>query len=186
MNGDKAMESEEKMKAEEIREAREYAESIVNAVPLSLIVLDENLKVVSASHYFYQAFKVKPEETEGKYIYDLGNRQWDIPKLRELLENILPRATSFDNFEVEHDFPSIGKCTMLLNARQIPRSPGKSYIILLAIEDITESKKILDELQAKIRQLEGVQREAMSSRHKIVELRRVVGELERRLLRKQG
>jgi len=186
MNGDETMEPEEKMKEQEIQDAREYAESIINAVPESLIILDENLKVVSANRSFYQVFEVKSEETEGRFIYDLGNRQWDIPKLRELLESILPKTTSFDNFEIEHDFPSIGKRTMLLNARQITRLSGKPPIILLVIEDITESKKILDELHTRIRQLEGVQREAMGSRQKIAELRRVVGELERRLLRKQG
>jgi two-component system cell cycle sensor histidine kinase PleC len=78
----------------------------------------------------------------GQLIYDLGNKQWDIPKLRELLETILPQEASFDNYEVEHEFTGIGKRTMLLNARQIQRVLGKEKIILLAIEDITERKKI--------------------------------------------
>jgi PAS domain S-box-containing protein len=161
------MEYEEKAREQEIQDAREYAESVINAVSDPLIVLDENLKLISANCSFYDVFKVKPEETTGQLIYDLGNRQWDIPKLRELLENILPKSTSFDNFEVERDFPSIGKRTMLLNARQIPRPLGKPHIILLAIEDITESKMILDGLHEKIRQLEVFQRTAGSKDHKI-------------------
>jgi two-component system CheB/CheR fusion protein len=78
----------------------------------------------------------------GQLIYDLGNKQWDIPKLRELLENILPQKVSFDNYEVEHEFVVIGRRIMLLNARQIQRVLGKEKIILLAIDDITERKEI--------------------------------------------
>jgi PAS domain S-box-containing protein len=122
--------------------AREYAESIINTVRESLIVLDQDLRVVSVSRSFYEFFKVKPEETVGQLIYDLGNKQWDIPKLRELLETILPQKTSFENYEVEHDFATIGKRIMLLNARQIQRVLGKERIILLAIEDITEKKDL--------------------------------------------
>ncbi|MFA5904464.1 MAG: PAS domain-containing sensor histidine kinase [Desulfobacula sp.] len=117
-------------------------EDIVETIREPLLVLDSYLKVISASRSFYGVFKVKPEETVGQLIYDLGNKQWNIPKLRELLETILPQKTSFDNYEVEHDFATIGKRTMLLNARQIKRAMGKERIILLAIEDITERKKI--------------------------------------------
>ena len=123
-------------------DAREYAESIINTVREPLIVLDQDLRVVTASRSFYEFFKVKPEETEGQLIYNLGNKQWDIPKLRELLETILPQKTTFDNYEVEHDFATIGKRVMLLNARQIKRALGKERIILLAIEDITERKQL--------------------------------------------
>jgi two-component system CheB/CheR fusion protein len=113
-----------------------------------LIALDQNLRVVKVSNSFYEFFKVNPEETMGKLIYDLGNKQWDIPKLRELLEDILPKKVSFDNFEVEHDFATIGRRVMLLNARQIQRAFGKERIILLAIEDITEKKKLEREVLA--------------------------------------
>jgi PAS domain S-box/PAS domain S-box len=124
-------------------EASEFAESIINTVREPLIALDQDLRVVSASRSFYDVFKVNPKETMGQLIYDLGNKQWDIPKLRELLETILPQKTSFDNYEVEHDFTTIGRRTMLLNARQIERtSKTKERIILLAIEDITERKGI--------------------------------------------
>jgi len=123
-------------------EASEFAESIINTVREPLIALDQDLRVVTASRSFYEFFKVRPEETVGQLIYDLGNKQWDIPKLRELLETILPQKATFDNYEVEHDFATIGKRIMLLNARQIQRVLGKERIILLAIEDITERKEI--------------------------------------------
>ena len=121
-------------------ELHEFAENIINTVREPLIVLDENLRVIKASRSFYDCFKVTPEETIGKLIYDLGNRQWDIPKLHELLETILPEKTVFDDYNVEHDFATIGKRTMLLNARQIKRPPGKEHMILLAIADITERR----------------------------------------------
>jgi PAS domain S-box-containing protein len=137
-------------------EAREYAESIINTVREPLIALDQDLRVVSASRSFYVVFKVKPEETVGQLIYDLGNKQWDIPKLRELLENILPQKATFDNYEVEHDFTTIGRRIMLLNARQIQRVLGKERIILLAIEDITEHRRLeilLSESEERYRRL---------------------------------
>ena len=98
-------------------EAREYAESIINTVREPLIALDQDLRVVSVSRSFYEFFKVKPEETVGQLIYDLGNKQWDIPKLRELLETILPQKATFDNYEVEHDFATIGR---RINAFECP------------------------------------------------------------------
>jgi two-component system CheB/CheR fusion protein len=104
--------------------------------------------VVTVSRSFYEFFKVKPEETVGQLIYDLGNKQWDIPKLRELLETILPQKATFDNYQVEHDFATIGRRIMLLNARQIQRVRGKERIILLAIEDITERRAIEDGLHS--------------------------------------
>ena len=127
--------------------AREYSDSIINTVREPLIALDQDLRVVSVSRSFYEFFKVKPEETIGQLIYDLGNKQWNIPKLRELLETILPQEATFDNYEVEHDFADIGRRIMLLNARQIQRASGKERIILLAIEDITERREIEDGLE---------------------------------------
>jgi diguanylate cyclase (GGDEF)-like protein/PAS domain S-box-containing protein len=136
----------EKIKISE-DEAREYAESIINTVREPLIALDQDLRVVKVSRSFYEVFKVKNEETMGQLIYDLGNKQWDIPKLRELLETILPEKATFDNYEVEHDFATIGRRIMLLNARQIQRVLGKERIILLAIEDITERKQSEEKIQ---------------------------------------
>ncbi|MCX6554762.1 MAG: PAS domain S-box protein, partial [Candidatus Aminicenantes bacterium] len=123
-------------------EASEFSESIIDTVREPLIALDKNLRVVKVSRSFYDFFKVKPEETVGQLIYNLGNKQWDIPKLRELLETILPQKASFDNYEVEHEFATIGRRVMLLNARQIQQALGKERIILLAIEDITERKRL--------------------------------------------
>jgi two-component system CheB/CheR fusion protein len=128
-------------------EAREYAESMIDTVREPLIVLDQDLRVVTASRSFYGVFKAKPEETVGQLIFDLGNKQWDIPKLRELLETVLPQKTSFDNYEVEHDFATIGRRIMLLNARQIQRMSGKELIILLAIEDITKRREVENGLE---------------------------------------
>ena len=119
-------------------------EDIVETIREFLLVLDSDLRVISASRSFYEFFKVTPEQTMGQLIYELGNKQWDIPKLRDLLETILPEKTSFDNYEVEHEFATIGRRIMLLNARQIEQAMGKERIILLAIEDITERKRLED------------------------------------------
>jgi signal transduction histidine kinase len=127
----------------EIQQARSYAENIVETVPEPLLVLDGDLKIISANRSFYQTFKETPSETLGKLVYDLGNRQWDIPRLRMLLEEILPKRTHFSNFEVEHDFPTVGHKIMRLNARQI-RQEGiiGRKMILLAAEDITRFKRL--------------------------------------------
>ncbi len=125
-----------------IQEAREYAENIVDTVREPLLILNADLRVITVNRAFCQVFKVKPEKAEKQLIYDLGNRQWDIPELREFLEKILPQRTTFDNFEVEHEFPVIGKRVMLLNAREIYRKEKKSKMILLAIEDITKTRRL--------------------------------------------
>jgi PAS domain S-box-containing protein len=117
---------------------RTIEKGIVETVREPLIVLDADLKVISANKSFYRSFKVNPKETQGRLIYDLGNRQWNIPKLRKLLEEILPKSTTIENYEVEHDFKTIGPKRMLLNARRIE----STQMILLAIEDITERKKV--------------------------------------------
>jgi PAS domain S-box-containing protein len=140
--------------------SQEYSESIINTVREPLIALDQDLRVVTASRSFYEFFKVKPEDTVGQLIYDLGNRQWDIPKLRELLEDILPKKVAFDNYEVEHNFTGVGKRIMLLNARQIQRALGKEKIILLAIEDITERKEIEAGLEKTRKELEVIKKTA--------------------------
>jgi two-component system CheB/CheR fusion protein len=119
------------------RAAEQYAESIVDTVREPLLVLDGDLRVVSAGHSFYEFFQVPPGETAGRRIFELGQGQWDIPELRRLLEEILPEKTVMRDFRVEHDFPGIGPRTMLLNARRIePQGPGPP-LILLALEDIT-------------------------------------------------
>ncbi len=124
----------------ELREAHTYAENIIETVREPLVVLDANLRVLSANRSFYETFKVVPAETEGSFIYHLGNRQWDIPMLRTLLEEILPADTEFNDYTVDHVFPSIGHKIMLLNARRIRQDEPSKEMLLLAIEDITERK----------------------------------------------
>jgi len=131
-----------KMLETEIQDAREYAENIVETVHKPLVVLNSDLKILTANHSFYETFKVTPGETIGNFIYDLGNGQWDIPKLRVLFEDILPNDSVFNEYEVDHDFQDIGHKIILLNARQIFRKNIGSHIILLAMEDITERKKV--------------------------------------------
>jgi PAS domain S-box-containing protein len=129
------------------QKTREYAESVVDTVREGLVVLDAGLRVISANRSFYKTFKVKPGETDGQLVYDLGNRQWDIPKLRELLEEILSTDTTFDNFEVEHEFKTIGRRVMHLNARRIYGEIDETHLILLAIEDVTERKRAQEALR---------------------------------------
>ncbi len=131
-----------------VGEALEYAESIIETVNESLLVLDANLKIISANRSFYNTFKVTPVGTIGSFIFDLGNRQWDIPKLRTLLEEILPQNRRFDGFEVEHYFQNIGRKVMMLNACRIYYEHTGTQKILLAIEDITERKQLEEKLAA--------------------------------------
>jgi PAS domain S-box-containing protein len=116
------------------------ASDIVETVPSALIILDRNLIIASANRAFYQTFRTSADETEGCLIYDLGNRQWDIPALRTLLESVIPHRASVEGFEVEHDFPTIGRRTMLVNARKIFRPGDHDGFILLAIEDVSEER----------------------------------------------
>ncbi len=118
---------------------RAFAEAIVNTVREPLLVLDQSLAVESANQVFYRTFKVEPEETIHRNVYQLGNGQWNIPALRTLLEKILRDNASFNDFEVEHVFPQIGKKKMLLNARRLALDGGTNQMILLAIEDVMEA-----------------------------------------------
>ncbi|HIJ86294.1 MAG TPA: response regulator [Desulfuromonadales bacterium] len=138
----------------EIQGALEYAENIVETVREPLVVLNSDLKILTANHSFYDTFKVTPEDTIGNFIYDVGNRQWDIPKLRVLVEEILPLQTVINGYEVEHDFPGIGHKIILLNARQIFREKIGSHLILLAMDDITARKQIESVLQENQEQLQ--------------------------------
>src|SRR6516162_6004005 len=125
---------------EAVQQARAYAESIVATVREPLVVLDSSLRVQTANDSFYKVFQVQRAETEGRLIYELGNRQWDIPDLRHLLEEILPQSKVFNDFEVTHKFEHIGTKTMVLNARRLEQEPARLALILLAMEDITEHK----------------------------------------------
>jgi len=119
--------------------ALQLSEGIVNTIVEPLIVLNSDLQVISASSAFYQHFKVLPEQTVGKKIYDLGNGQWNIPNLRKLLDEILPQQTTIENFVVEHNFPELGPQRMMLNARGIKTVMGNTELILLAMVSV-ESK----------------------------------------------
>jgi two-component system, chemotaxis family, CheB/CheR fusion protein len=129
--------TERKKAEEEVQAAREFAESIVDTVREPLLVLTPELKVRSANGSFYRDFQVSREETRDRPLYELGNGQWDIPDLRRVLEEVLPHDKKFSDFEVEHEFESIGRRTMLLNGRRLDHV----QLILLAIEDITERKR---------------------------------------------
>jgi len=117
------------------------AEAILRTLREPFLVIDGDLRIVLANKAFYTTFKVKKEETVGTLLPDLGNRQWDIPKLLHLLKEILPEKTTVEDFEVEHIFPEIGHRIMILNARRIPPPPAKPRVILLAIEDVTEQRE---------------------------------------------
>jgi two-component system CheB/CheR fusion protein len=119
-----------------LRDARAYAENIIATIREPLIVLDAELRVVTANRSFYRTFQVTQDEVEGRLIYTIGNHQWDVSELRQLLEGILPKNSEFDNYRVEQDFPQLGHRIMLLNARRILSDAGPD-LILLAIEDIT-------------------------------------------------
>jgi two-component sensor histidine kinase len=118
------------------------AQSIVDTVREPVVVLDKGLRVIAASSSFYSAFKVSPEETQGRPLYALGDGQWDIPKLRVLLEKIIPEHGVMKDYKVEHEFPNLGNRIMRLNARQVVYEKGTDTTILLGIEDITERHKL--------------------------------------------
>jgi signal transduction histidine kinase/DNA-binding response OmpR family regulator len=117
-----------------------YAQDVVDTVREPLLILDSSLRVHSANRAFYQTFQVSSEETENQLIYELGNGQWDIPDLRTLLEDIVPMSSVFNDFELEHDFPSIGRRVMLLNARKL-RQGSHAELLVLAMEDVTERRR---------------------------------------------
>ena len=133
--------------AEALQEARLYAESIVDTVREPLLVLDGHLHVLSANRSFYSAFKVSEQSTVGRSLYELGNRQWDIPQLRYVLGEVLPQKQVLNDLEVEHEFEAIGRRTMLLNARALLRGGDRPDLILLAMEDVTERKQIQQALR---------------------------------------
>ncbi len=120
---------------EAVAAARRMAEAIVDTVREPLVVLDGELRVVTASRAFYRRFKTTAAITLGQPLYALGQQEWDIPELRELLETLLPRDQSFEDYKVEQDFPGVGRCTLLLNARRLADRGGTSPLILLAMED---------------------------------------------------
>jgi two-component sensor histidine kinase len=131
------------------------AHAIVDTVREPLVVLDHELRVIAASRSYYLTFKVDIDDTQGKFLYDLGDGQWDIPQLRLLLGKIVPDKGAMENYEVEHDFPDIGLRTMLLHARKVFYEDGSQHsTMLLGIEDITEKRALEKEKDDLIRQKE--------------------------------
>jgi len=136
-----------------------YIKTVVDVVREPVLILDKDLRVMAANESFYRTFQVEPKDTEHKIVYELGNGQWNIPALKKLLEDILPKNTFFKGFEVAHEFPAIGRKVMILNARQIHLDEGTAPshlppIIMLAIEDVTEMMAVADTLASHTNQLE--------------------------------
>jgi two-component sensor histidine kinase len=136
----------------DIEDACALAQGIVDTVREPVLVLDKDLRVIAASRSFYSTFKVSPEDTQGRQLYALGDGQWDIPKLRLLLENILPEHGVMEGYEVEHEFPGLGQRTMCLNARQVFYQRGADTTILLGMEDVTDQRALEREKDALLRQ----------------------------------
>ena len=130
-----------------VQDMETYAQDIVATVREPLLMLDTSLRVRSANRAFYQTFQVSPEETENRLIYELGNGQWDIPALRTLLEDVIPTSSVFNDFELEHTFPRIGRRVMLLNGRKL-RAGSHDELLVLAMEDVTERRRSEAELEA--------------------------------------
>ena len=130
------------------KRGRDFAEAIVETVREPLVTLDQNMRIIRANKAFYDTFHVAREETEQRLIYELGDGQWNIPKLRELLDDILPLHSAFHDFEVAHTFENVGRKVMLLNAREVFDPNAQARAILLAIEDTTERKRAEEALQA--------------------------------------
>jgi signal transduction histidine kinase/DNA-binding response OmpR family regulator len=128
-----------------LREIETYAQDIVDTVREPLLILDTTLRVQSGNRAFYRTFKVSPGETENQLIYELGNGQWDIPALRTLLEDIVPTSSVFNDFELEHDFPSLGRRVMLLNARKL-QAGHHGELLVLAMEDVTDRRRAEEEV----------------------------------------
>lgn len=145
-----------------------YIKTVVDIVREPVLVLNKDFTILAANDCFYNTFKVTPKQTEGKIVYELGNGQWNIPSLKKLLEDILPKHTFFKGFEVTYNFPKIGRKIMILNARQMfvkEDKSGKDAIILLAMEDVTEmmivaemlsdhANKIKDKLKTQVGKIE--------------------------------
>lgn len=157
-----------------------YIKTVVDVVREPVLILDKDLRVMVANEPFYRTFQVEPKDTEKKVVYELGNGQWNIPSLKKLLEDILPKNTFFKGFEVAHDFPFIGRKVMILNARQIhfkEDTEGELFppIILLAIEDVTDMMFVAETLASHAKQVEAKLTE------RTVKLETHIGKLEKEI-----
>ncbi len=157
-----------------------YIKTVVDVVREPVLILDADLRVMAANESFYRTFQVEPKDTEKRIVYELGNGQWNIPALRKLLEDILPKNTFFKGFEVVHEFPFIGRKVMILNARQIhfkENAAPNSFppIMLLAMEDVTEMMVVAETLAGHANQMEV----KLAERTKKLELH--IGKLEKEI-----
>lgn len=149
-----------------------YMSSLVDVAHEPFLILDPDLKVVSANPTFYKNFQVSKEETEGKFLFDLGNSQWNIVELKKLLKDILPEKKVVLDYEVEHVFETIGKKTMLLNAKQI----DTIQLIILAIEDISYRK----DLDERVKELQVANRNMVGRELKMIELKKEIERLKKK------
>jgi two-component system CheB/CheR fusion protein len=188
----KTKESKQEIK-ESKEEALHYMKTLVDVARESFLILGADLRVLSANPIFFQAFQVSPKETEGVLLYELGNGQWNIPELKKLLEEILPKDKTVKNYEVKHVFETIGEKTMLLNAGQI----DSVQLIILAIEDITERKgleaklaeytvslevtvvKRTEQLASRISELETLNKSMVGRELRMVELKEEIEKLKK-------
>jgi len=160
-----------------------YIKTVVDIVREPVLVLDKELRVMVANDSFYRTFQVEAKDTENKIVYDLGDGQWNIPALRKLLDDILPKNTFFKGFEVIHEFPAIGRKVMILNARQIHSKLVKDDdtseifppIVLLAMEDVTEMMVVAEALAGHANNSE------LKFAEKTQRLEMHIGELEREI-----
>ena len=135
------VEANDDKRTHQLELALAYAENIIATLREPFVVLDKSLRVRSANAAFYRNFHASKAETEGRFVYDLGNGQWNIPQLRTLLAQVLSNSHPVEDFEVEHDFPALGRRNMLLNARRFPPESNDPHLVLLAIEDITDRRR---------------------------------------------
>lgn len=162
-----------------------YIKTVVDVVREPMLILDKNLKVMAGNEPFYRTFQVEPKDTEKKVVYELGNGQWNIPALRKLLEDILPKHTFFKGYEVTHEFPVIGQKVMILNARQIHFKKDHSLetfpIILLAMEDVTEMMAVAETLAVHTKVIEAKFMERIQGLEvQILNLEKEVGKLKKK------
>ncbi len=135
------VEANDDKRAHQLELALAYAENVIATLREPFVVLDNSLRVRSANSAFYRNFHASKPETEGRFVYDLGNGQWNIPQLRVLLTQVLSNSHPVEDFEVEHDFPALGRRNMMLNARRFPPESNDPHLVLLAIEDITDRRR---------------------------------------------